>query len=226
MFWPSFNAVMSTGNSQHRIILNTVLSLSAAIMGTFFSSNLFNSGKFKMDAVLNATLAGGVAIGAGCDLVTEPWVPLCVGFTAGALSTIGFERIQPWLYEKLDLHDVGGIHNLHGMPGVLGAFVGTVFCFLASAETYGDSLHELFPEFAKGRTPMTQALVQMGTLATTLVLSFGGGMIAGKLMNMKALHPLAAEECFDDAVHWVMEETDVPLEMRVEALENPGRKLR
>ena len=38
--------------------------------------------------------------------------------------------------EKLNLHDTCGVHNLHGMPGLLGAIAGVVASKLADREDY------------------------------------------------------------------------------------------
>jgi hypothetical protein len=47
-------------------------------------------GKLEMEIMLNATLAGGVAIGSSCDLVTEPWVAMAIGTAGGIISALGF----------------------------------------------------------------------------------------------------------------------------------------
>lgn len=44
---------------------------------------------------------------------------------------------QPILEDKLRIQDTCGVHNLHGMPGVLGAIVGAVTAALASTDVYG-----------------------------------------------------------------------------------------
>jgi len=43
-----------------------------------------------MEIMLNATLAGGVAIGAVSDIITEPWGAMAIGWAGGVLSAIGF----------------------------------------------------------------------------------------------------------------------------------------
>jgi len=47
-------------------------------------------GKLEMEIMLNATLAGGVAIGSSCDLITQPWAAMSIGLAGGILSSVGF----------------------------------------------------------------------------------------------------------------------------------------
>ena len=70
------------------IITNTVLSLTGSCLATFAFS-IFLRSKFCMDDVLNATLAGGVAIGASASFITNPAGAIAVGFIAGAVSATG-----------------------------------------------------------------------------------------------------------------------------------------
>lgn len=72
---------------------------------------------------MNATLAGGVTIGAPSGLVTNPGISLTIGLVAGAVSTVCFSKLNEILYEKLGLHDTCGVHNLHGIPGLLGGWI-------------------------------------------------------------------------------------------------------
>jgi ammonium transporter Rh len=73
-----------------------------------------------MEDILNATLAGGVAIGAPCGVLYLPGVALAIGAIAGAISVIGFKFLAPKLSETIELHDSCGVHNLHGIPGIIG----------------------------------------------------------------------------------------------------------
>ena len=46
-----------------------------------------------------------------------------VGLAAGTISTLGFFFLSPLLEEKAGLGDTCGVHNLHGIPGLLGGLV-------------------------------------------------------------------------------------------------------
>jgi ammonium transporter Rh len=137
MFWPSFNGALATGNSQHRVIVNTVLALTASCMGTFLTSSLFSKGKFNMEHVLNATLAGGVIIGSSSDLVVDCVFSILIGFLGGAASTVGFEKLNPCLWEKCGIHDTCGVMHLHGIPGILGGIIGGITAGVTGDVVYG-----------------------------------------------------------------------------------------
>lgn len=102
MYWPSFNGALATGDQQHRVFVNTVLSIASSCISSAFISRVFYS-KLEMEIMLNATLAGGVAIGSACDLVTQPWITLAIGFSAGIISSVGFKNIGPYLSEHINL---------------------------------------------------------------------------------------------------------------------------
>lgn len=103
------------------------------------------TGKFDIQVILHATVAGGVAMGTGCDLITMPFGSLLTGFAAGMVSALGYIYIQPLLERsKLRLHDTGGVHNLHGMPGIIGGIVGGICASFAPRE-FGPDLARAFP---------------------------------------------------------------------------------
>merc|ERR1712228_625750 len=73
--------------------------------------------------IQNATLAGGVAGGASADLYLHP---------AGAM--------------ELGIADTCGVHNLHGMPGVLAALVSAIAIAVSEGRgVYVDSCDD-FPD--------------------------------------------------------------------------------
>ena len=121
MFWPSFNAGFFPTSPFERslIIGNTILSLTGSCLGTFIISSLFRD-KFSMEDILNASLAGGVIIGAGSGVITNPAASLSIGFIGGVISTFGFIYLTGFLDKKFGLNDTCGVNNLHGIPGILG----------------------------------------------------------------------------------------------------------
>jgi len=75
LFWPSFVAGgLPSGAGQTTALINTVLALLASTMTTFGLTPLLDGGMLNTAAVQNATLAGGVSIGATANLVglSEP----------------------------------------------------------------------------------------------------------------------------------------------------------
>ena len=146
MYWPSFNGALASGDDQHRAVLNTVLSLTASLLITLLRQG-FSSHENKMDMVhiQNATLAGGVAVGAVADLMIRPFGALIIGSIGGPISTLGYVYLTPFLKDKIGLHDTCGIHNLHGMPGVVGGIAGSIMAAIANDKTYGHSLYQQYP---------------------------------------------------------------------------------
>ncbi len=53
--------------------------------------NMFR--KFSMEHIQNATLAGGVAVGATADMMITPVGALIIGSFAGILSTWGYAKL-------------------------------------------------------------------------------------------------------------------------------------
>ena len=91
------------------ILLLQVLALLSSTVTTFAVSPLLERVIRAVD-IQNATLAGGVAIGASANLLgVKPWGAMAIGTTAGLISTWGFCRLQPWLEDR-GLHDSCGAY--------------------------------------------------------------------------------------------------------------------
>jgi ammonium transporter Rh len=91
-----------------------------------------------MEIVLNATLSGGVIMGAAADLITDPYRPMIAGWAIGCISALGFAYLSPFLKNKFGLHDSCGVLNLHGIPGIMGAIVAAVSTSNNAKDNYGD----------------------------------------------------------------------------------------
>ncbi len=158
IFWPSFCSAIVPAEQFEQTVVNTVLALCGATVITYLFSALFRKGKPAIADIANASLAGGVAIGATCNLVSAP-VAFLIGLLAGALCVLGYTVIQPKLQKLLKMVDTCGVHNLHGMPGLLGGII-AIF---------------VVPEAAKA---------QVAGIIFTIVLAFVGGLISGKIIRL------------------------------------------
>lgn len=98
MYWPSFNfgVFAKTSFAKTQIISNTIISLVGSCLATFMTSAFLKT-KFTMEHLLNATLSGGVVIGAAAGLIINPGGSLLIGFTTGIISTLGFQFLTPYL---------------------------------------------------------------------------------------------------------------------------------
>jgi len=227
IYWPSFNAVLASGDGFHRAVINTYISLLASTLATFIVSSLMGDRKrFEIVDIQNATLSGGVAVGAIADLMLQPYGAFLMGSLCGVVSTLGYRALQGKLFDKLKLHDTCGINNLHGMPGVISGIAAVVMAAIATEDVYGPSLYTFFPrcapvegsdelaelqgqldsvEAGEGRTLGTQALYQLVALLVTLAMALIGGAVTGLIINVEGIFdPLREHQFFNDEFFWAL----------------------
>lgn len=156
IFWPSFTSALVAPNEVVLTAINTVFALCGATLATYVFTRLLR-GKIEIEDIANAALAGGVAIGSGCNVVS-PGYAMLIGIAAGALSTIGYVWIAPKVEKLIKGTDTCGVHNLHGMPGILGGLTGAVI-----SGNYG---------------------LQMGGILVTVILAFIFGKGTGLVLNV------------------------------------------
>jgi len=175
MFWPSFNgALAADGAQQNRVFVNTNLAIAAGCMGAAFTSRLFYN-KLEMTIIMNATLAGGVAIGTCCDIITTPAGAMWVGFIAGILSAVGFEKIGPFLERKINLQDTCGVGSLHGMPGLMGG-IASIFAVACLSGEFND---DYFKVMRNGGTKTGQVMAQVYMILVTFFFAGLAGYATG-----------------------------------------------
>jgi ammonium transporter Rh len=226
LFWPSFNGALASGNGQYRAIINTYFSMTGSVIATFIFSVVF-SGKRKLDMVhvQNATLAGGVAVGSIADMLIGPWAGMFIGFLAGLISVAGYRFLSPIIERWFYLQDTCGVHNLHGLPGILSAVASIVAAGVATnidainGVNYGTSLFLVFPARApvnltsqeillnispgENRSAGAQAGFQLALLITTLFVSIIGGIITGVIVNFCPVFQRVGDDgLFDDDLYW------------------------
>jgi ammonium transporter Rh len=109
---------------------------------------------------------------------------LLIGTVAGFVSTVGYVFIMFALEEKIGLYDTCGVHNLHGMPGVLGGIASVISASFASELLYGDNIGDVFPAMVAGRSASDQAKAQFMALGVTLVFALVTGALTGGFLKM------------------------------------------
>ncbi|KAL4630569.1 ammonium transporter Rh type A [Arapaima gigas] len=190
MFWPSFNsAIADPGVPQFTAVVNTYLSLAACVLSAYALSSLVeHKGKLDMVHIQNATLAGGVAVGTCADMAIGPFGAMLIGFLAGIISTLGFKFLSPILASTLCIQDTCGVHNLHGMPGILGGLAGIVA--VALGKKHGS------------------AGMQAAALGCSLGFALVGGAITGLIIRLPIWGQPPDQNCFDDSIYWEVPEEE------------------
>ncbi len=110
----------------HRAIINTYLGISSSVIGSMITARMSHGGKLNMEIILNASLAGGVAVGSAADIIVMPFGAMLAGFVTGIVSSLGFAYLSAYLRKTISLHDTCGVLNLHGMPGLIGGIVSAI----------------------------------------------------------------------------------------------------
>ncbi|NXQ51679.1 RHBGB protein, partial [Anthoscopus minutus] len=205
IFWPSYTSVTTVhNNAENWAVLNTYFALVASTIATFILSPvLYEESTPRMVQIQDATLAGMAVMGMAGEMLVTPFGALIAGFLVGLISPLGFRFFTPVLHSRLKIQDTWGVHNIHGLPGILGALLGTLLTLLATADTYGDRLEFVFPLVAQGsRTVTDQAFIQLSALPLTLLLATLGGCITGAVLKTKVLRYTPDAQCMENTVSW------------------------
>lgn len=167
IFWPSFTSALVAPGEVVVTAINTIFALCGATLATYVFTRLLR-GKVDIEDIANAALAGGVAIGSVCN-TTTPGFAILIGLSAGIVSTVGYAVIAPKVEKIIKGTDTCGVHNLHGMPGVLGGIFGV---------------------FVSG-----SAGVQLGGIVVTVIVGFVLGNVTGLIIRLLG----QKEKPYDDA---------------------------
>lgn len=227
VFWPSFNSALTfKGDDQHRAVLHTFIGLSASTITAFALSAVFSKkGKLTMADIQNVTLAGGVTVGASVDMMITPAGAYALGVMGCTACYLGYRYLSPFLAKHMHIQDQCGIHNLHGLTGLISSTAGICAILLANEETYGPSMYQIFSHRAPpegdpkllelqqqipglkpglGRTAQEQALYQLAAVFSTIAAATVGGLLTGLVMSLPFLSSPSDEGCFDDEVFFDM----------------------
>jgi ammonium transporter Rh len=202
IYWPSFNGARTHGSNQMRAVINTYLSLSSSVIASIIVSRITKGKKLEMEIILNASLAGGVVMGCNANIIAMSFGAMLAGFIAGTVSSLGYAFLEPYLAKKINLHDTCGVHNLNGMPGVIGGITSAIV-ISRGWTNFGDNYAKNFFDPTM-RTASQQAGFQLAALATSLAFGLFGGLISGLITgnHNPFFEPLPVDHFFDDTYAW------------------------
>ena len=148
--------------------------------------------------IQNASIAGGVAVGTTANMMLGPFGAQIIGFLAGCLSVSGYVFIQPFLEKKINVYDTCGVHNLHGMPGVLAGFCGILMAGIATPSAY-NGVGNYSAVFYHA-----DAAYQAGMQAAFLFLTLGMSIVTGVLTGViaKAICGRLQPRVYSDDKFW------------------------
>jgi ammonium transporter Rh len=168
IFWPSFCCAVVAPEQMPQTAVNTVLALCGATLATCVMDAWLRKERLLFSDIANAALAGGVSVGATCNLVSARGA-FAIGLLAGAISVVGYVFVQPRIQSALNIVDTCGVHNLHGMPGLMGGLVAIL----------------IVPGIAKA---------QLIGIAVTVVLALLTGWVSGYVIGATGKKSLAYED--------------------------------
>jgi len=210
LYWPSFNAVSADATQQQFIVPNTYFAIAASVLASFVLSSLYNKGKLRPEDILNASLAGGVIIGANANLIQSPGTALLIGLFGGIVSTIGFNRLTPQLAASGALHDTCGVTNLHAIPGLLGGIISAIVTNGLSASDTKGEINAIFGFTATySRSFGQQAAYQFAFTLFTVALALASGYLTGLFLRADIwAGPRDLNRQFIDKEFWIITQND------------------
>ena len=118
--WYGFNVGSTLGASDPNqlglVAVNTTLAAAAGALGAMFFKHYRTQG-WNMSFILNGSLAGLVAITAGCAVVT-PIAAIVIGALAGILVVLSVTAV-----ERMKIDDAVGAFSVHGVCGAFGTLM-------------------------------------------------------------------------------------------------------
>ncbi|XP_062960657.1 blood group Rh(CE) polypeptide isoform X1 [Cynocephalus volans] len=191
MFWPSFNsALLDLPNERKKAVLSTCYALAVStVTATSVSALAHPQGKISMTHVHNAVLAGGVAVGVSCHLISSPWLAMVLGLVAGLISTGGAKCLPVCFSPVLGIHDTCNMYSTFGLPGLLGGITYIVLVVLQISWT-------------KNSMISYQVLLDFGALSLAMAMGLVSGILTGILLDLKIWKAPHVAKYFDDQAFW------------------------
>uniref|UniRef100_H2ZEK2 Ammonium transporter AmtB-like domain-containing protein n=1 Tax=Ciona savignyi TaxID=51511 RepID=H2ZEK2_CIOSA len=153
----------------------------------------------------NGAPAAGTIIGERA-VINTLFSLAAAGVSAFAMSSIvdkSGKISMPAILQHMNIHDTCGVHNLHGMPGVLSGVAAVIIAKATSPTTYTTlELSAIYPGRVNNLDFQQQANLQLAGLAVTLGISIIGGLLTGLVLKAPFLGSVKHQDLFDDRPYW------------------------
>ena len=157
--------------------VNTLFCLIGSVLGGLMMSKILNNGKSHIENLFQSTVLGGVLIGAGCGILTDPYVAYIVGLLGAIISNILFKFVTP-VMARLVAHDVPSVFLTFGLNGLFGGVLSAIF---------------------RARY-LTQGEIQVAAFGISAGIGLGAGIVIGLIIMFLGSYTLESEFFNDNQV--------------------------
>ena len=192
-YLPSFNSGLAlSDDGRYRAAINTYFSIIGSIVMSFIITGFIYNGKFIYEYILFGSFSGGIIISTCCSVCLDHWAALLIGMLCGLICIILFKYLNE-LFLELGYYDIYNIIIVHGIPGILGAFISSMF--ISDLNHRVDNYYNILLKDME-RTNRAQAGIQIAAIFITCAISFVGGITVGFLIKVSRCGKI--KEYFDD----------------------------
>ena len=193
-YLPSFNSGLAlSDDGRYRAAINTYFSIIGSIVMSFIITGFIYNGKFIYEYILFGSFSGGIIISTCCSVCLDHWAALLIGMLCGLICIILFKYLNE-LFLELGYYDIYNIIIVHGIPGILGAFISSMF--ISDLDHRVDNYYNILLKDME-RTNRAQAGIQIAAIFITCAISFVGGITVGFLIKVSRCGKI--KEYFDDS---------------------------
>ena len=192
-YFPSFNAGLAlSDDGRYRAVINTYFSIIGSTVMSFIITGFIHNGKFIIEYILFGSFSGGIIISSCCSVCLDHWAALLIGMLYGLICIFLFEYLNK-LFLELGYYDIYNIIIVHGIPGILGAFISSMF--IGGLNHRVDNYNNILLK-DMDRSNHVQAGIQIAAIFITCAISFVGGITIGFLIKVSRCGKI--KEYFDD----------------------------
>ena len=105
--------------------MNTILSMCGSVLASFAVS-IWIKGKFSVIDLFNGSLSGCIGAGSSTGLFVNPCACMMLGAISSTVCCLGMEYLTGWLERNWKIFDTFSIHNVRGLPGIIGGLGGAI----------------------------------------------------------------------------------------------------